>query len=270
MKKISDFVVISDVDGTLLDGEGVPERNAEAIRRFIRAGGRFAIATGRSRTLMRRAAEAIPINAPCVILNGGALYDYVEDRVLWEIHLPEVAREVVGDMMEAAPYAGVMVTADDRYYRVREIPGFQGYFEANNERSFLGAGLDEIPWPWSKGLFQFQEGDYDRFMKLVEQKGYPGVRFVGVFPTVVEMLPENVNKGGALKQLVELGYVRRENLVAVGDFYNDLEMIEYAGIGVTLSTSPDDIKAAADIVVGDCRGGAVADTIEYIERLCVE
>jgi hydroxymethylpyrimidine pyrophosphatase-like HAD family hydrolase len=88
--------------------------------------------------------------------------------------------------------------------------------------------------------------------------------------TLIEMLPEHSSKGEALAKLVELGQVERENIVAIGDFYNDLDMIQYAGIGVAVANAPDDIKAQADLVVGHCRDGAVADVIEYIEKLCAE
>ena len=64
-KKLSDFIVISDVDGTLIDHEiGVPKRNRDAIYRFIEAGGRFGIATGRSRGLMLRRRGICPSMRP--------------------------------------------------------------------------------------------------------------------------------------------------------------------------------------------------------------
>jgi Cof subfamily protein (haloacid dehalogenase superfamily) len=270
MKKISDYIIISDVDGTLIDEGGVPARNIEAIQRFVSKGGRFGIATGRSRGTMREATKDIPVNAPCVLYNGGALYDYNADKILWEQFLPEEAEGYLKEMMEEAPYTGIVVIQGDIYHRIREISGFEGYFEARSRETFDATGLAELPKPWYKTLFQVNEQDFDRFFAHARTKNYPGIKFMASYMTLIEMLPEDSSKGLALAKLVELGHVERENLVTIGDFYNDLDMIEYAGIGVAVANAPDDIKDRADLVVGHCRDGAVADVIEYIESLCAQ
>ena len=51
---------------------------------------------------------------------------------------------------------------------------------------------------------------------------------------------------------------------AIGDYYNDLEMIKSADIGAALIDSPNEVKAAADVVVRDAQSGAVADFIDYL------
>lgn len=270
-KKLSDFIVISDVDGTLIDHEiGVPKRNRDAIYRFIEAGGRFGIATGRSRGLMLEAAGDLPINAPCVLYNGGALYDHAADKILWELFLPENAGDYVREMMDAVPGMGVLVIRDDSYYQVKEELAFANYFASRGEENFKVQTMDKVETPWYKILFQIHEEQYAGFFEEAAKRCFPGVRFVGTNTTLIEMLPEASSKGLALEKLVDMGLVERENLVAVGDFYNDIEMIEYAGIGVTLTDSPDEIKAIADVVVGTCRNGAIADTIEHLEALCAD
>jgi Cof subfamily protein (haloacid dehalogenase superfamily) len=268
MKKISDYMLISDVDGTLVDEGVVPERNAEAIKRFVGKGGRFGIATGRSRGTMREAVNGIPLSAPCVLYNGGALYDYNADEILWELFLPETAIGFLREIYEEIDYTGVMIVKGDMYYRIRTMPEFDGYFEARHKESFAFARLDELPRPWYKAIFQVNENDLPRFLAEARAKNYPGVKFLASYKTLGEMLPEASSKGAALAKLVELGHVRRENLVAIGDYYNDLDMIEYAGTGVAVADAPDDIKARADMIVGPCKSGAVADVIEYIESLC--
>ena len=51
---------------------------------------------------------------------------------------------------------------------------------------------------------------------------------------------------------------------AIGDYYNDLEMIQTADIGAALVDSPDEVKAVATVVVGSVQNGAVADFIDYL------
>ncbi|NLA86727.1 MAG: HAD hydrolase family protein, partial [Clostridiales bacterium] len=54
-------------------------------------------------------------------------------------------------------------------------------------------------------------------------------------------------------------------IMAIGDYYNDLELIETAAVGAVPAGAPDDLKQCADLVVCSCENGAVADFIEYIE-----
>ena len=57
-----------------------------------------------------------------------------------------------------------------------------------------------------------------------------------------------------------------KTLVAIGDFYNDLEMIKDADIGVAVAAAPDQVKAVADLVVCDVHQGAMAQLIHHLEE----
>lgn len=274
MKRLSDYMIISDIDGTLLDCDGkIPQRNIDAIRRFTEKGGRFGIATGRSRGLMREMTDPLTINAPCVLYNGGALYDYESDAMLMELFLPESAPQTVREIMRQAPETGVMVIRDDSYHQIKTELAFAGFYDPDEPETLKNRYLSELnrmPQPWYKVLFLVQEEESDAFLQLARSGHYPGVRFVATNSTLVEMLPEQSSKGFALQQLIDQKLLERENLVAIGDYYNDLEMIALAGLGVTLETSPEPLRAAADLVVGTCANGAVADLIEHLEKHCAE
>ena len=86
MGKFDGVLLASDFDNTILNTErprrtGCPippisQRNVEALRYFMDNGGRFAVATGRALPAFRMFAEQVPMNAPAVVCNGGALYDF--------------------------------------------------------------------------------------------------------------------------------------------------------------------------------------------------
>lgn len=269
MKQLSDYMLITDMDGTLLGPDGkIPPRNVEAIRRFTAAGGRFGIATGRSRGLMLAEVRELPINAPCVLYNGGAVYDFAADKMLYEEFLPQESTEYIRLIMEAMPHIGVLVIKEDNYFQLREELAFTEFIATRGEDHFRKSQLMELPHPWYKVLFQVLEKETEAFFALAHSIQTRGVRFVGTNATLVEMLPQHSNKGAALQKIMDMGIVRRENLVAIGDYYNDVEMIELAGLGVTLASAPESIRAKADLVVGDCSHGAVADLIEHLERAC--
>ena len=76
-KKISDILVITDLDNTLLTAkEGIPDYNIEMINKFQKLGGKFTVATGRSVESVSRYLGQISFNAPAITYNGGVIYDY--------------------------------------------------------------------------------------------------------------------------------------------------------------------------------------------------
>ena len=95
---------------------------------------------------------------------------------------------------------------------------------------------------------------------------FEGVRFVFSDITMFEMLPGSSSKGDAIEKLTTITGVKRENVVAIGDYHNDLEMLRFAGISAAPSNAHEDVKDVADLIVGPSSEGAVADFIEYLEE----
>jgi hydroxymethylpyrimidine pyrophosphatase-like HAD family hydrolase len=81
-------------------------------------------------------------------------------------------------------------------------------------------------------------------------------------PEFVEMLSPKVDKGLALTLVAsELG-IAIEDVLAIGDSYNDLPLLRTAGFGVAMGSGPPELKAEADAVVGDVEHDGVAEAIE--------
>jgi hypothetical protein len=101
----------------------------------------------------------------------------------------------------------------------------------------------------------------DRLLSSLRQQHTPAeLYFTKSVATFFEATHPLVNKGTAVKYLAEemLG-LRPENVMAIGDNFNDLEMIQYAGVGVAMGNAPDPVKAAAQWVAPNVESdGAVA------------
>ena len=81
-----------------------------------------------------------------------------------------------------------------------------------------------------------------------------------------EQFPKGVSKASALDRLCEILKVKKGCLFAMGDYYNDLEMIKKADISAVPFGTPDDIKQYADYETVRCEDGAVADFIDYLAK----
>ncbi len=261
-------LVISDLDGTLIDRNfTVSERNREAIERFKRGGGHFAVATGRSLQAGAQYFAAVAPNNPSVILNGTVIYDFSSQKILWSKPMErESAVECVRLIRERFPDTGIEVydTTELRVVHSNE------YIVKHLTREGIEINDDDITvfggHPLCKALIA-DEADVIRdiiaFMGTFEHKD---VRFVPSNLNYLEMLPACANKGCALKELISICGFSIDQVYAIGDYYNDVELLAAAGFAVMPENAPDDLKQHADLVVCSCDDGAVADLIEYIEQ----
>ena len=267
--KFKDYLLFSDVDGTLLpytENAEVPKRNIEAIERFIKQGGSFGLATGRSKVSAEEFVKLLPVNVPCVVLNGGGLYDYAAEEYLMMLFLPDEAKVYVKQIMEELPRISVLVVVKEDYYHLTPEIEFES-FTSEYRKNFKDVNPETMDVKWSKTLFSGKEEELIKLRKYIGAHDFKGIRFVETNETLIELLPENSDKGNAIKTLASMKGYKRERIAAIGDYYNDLEMLEYAGVGATVEEALDEIKGACDFVAGKCEDGAVADFIEYLESM---
>ena len=94
---LKDILLITDMDGTLLGRDfKIPQRNIEAVHRFMDQGGNFAIATGRSKMSGAQYFRQTNPNAPCVLLNGAVLYDFRKKETFDEALLTQWSNGIFG------------------------------------------------------------------------------------------------------------------------------------------------------------------------------
>ncbi len=117
MGKFDGVLLASDFDNTILNTEfprrtggpipPISQRNVEALRYFMDNGGRFAVATGRALPAFRMFADKVPMNAPAVVCNGAALYDFETETYLETMVLPETVRPQGQAVLDRFPTAAV-------------------------------------------------------------------------------------------------------------------------------------------------------------------
>ena len=83
-------------------------------------------------------------------------------------------------------------------------------------------------------------------------------------PEYLEVLSSEANKGLGLQVLSESLGLRREETAAIGDYHNDVEMVQWAGIGAAVANAVAEVKAAADLLVPSNEDAGVARFIDYL------
>lgn len=261
---VSDLLLVSDMDGTLLTRDKrISDRNMEAVRRFTSYGGRFTIATGRSVVSAERYVKLLELRQPAILFNGAAVYDYGKKGIIWHTDLIPEAIDYVRDIMRDFPTVGVEVLTEEQIH----IPRWNRYVTRHvctENLTYRLSTVDEISSGWLKVLFALDHDLIPSLASYVREKNYAGVDFVESDQHYFEMLPQGNSKGTALLQLADILQVPHDHLIAVGDYYNDLEMIRKAYLGVAVSNAPNEVKDAADLVLGSHEEDAFADLIDLI------
>ncbi|MBQ8108156.1 MAG: HAD hydrolase family protein, partial [Ruminococcus sp.] len=120
---------------------------------------------------------------------------------------------------------------------------------------------------WYKVLFAIEPEKMQRLMDYVSAKGWKDVDFVRSSKEYYEILPQNISKGSALKKMREICGFDDFTIVAMGDYNNDIEMLEAADFAVCPSNAVADVKAICDLVLEvSCEEDAVAHTIDFIYK----
>jgi len=263
--RYSELTIFTDIDGTLVEPEtfDISKRNLDAIRGFIADGGRFAIATGRAEKWAYPLAEKIGVNFPCVLYNGGVIFDFQKNRRISEEYLPHSAYEYTQRLADAMPWAGIVPVSgnfdpEDEVRLVKSI--FSGTAPHRTP------GWRENREPWFKALFGVPPQRNDEFIAFTQTIHMPDVRIITSIDYFVEMLPAGISKGSALGKMYDTLGLEREKTAAIGDYYNDLEMIQSAGIGACVEGAPKELISASKYITYPCKDGAIADLIEWLKR----
>ncbi len=262
--RFSNIMLVSDLDGTLLDKQSrVSPKNQAALEYFVENGGVFAIATGRNEHSAGQYRSVLPMNAPAILYNGAVIYDFATQTNLMTIGLPNETQQVVRELMVHCPEIGIQI------YQSGETRFIQHNQRTVNERELLGwpvetVAIEQVALPWVKVLLigePEQLAVAETFLKHQPQS----FRMVYSERYYLELLPLGVSKGQALQELAKLVGGTSRKTVAMGDNQNDLEMIAMADLGIAVANAHPEVKQAAKFCCGYHYADAVAEVVQLIE-----
>jgi len=265
--KFRGVLLVSDFDDTIYTADCVlPPENVRAVDYFVREGGLFTIATGRAFSTMAPNVGLLPINAPVVLSNGSALYDFQKNRLIHETFLPERVRQ---DVMEVA--------------RAFSAVGFEAYhggtIYAHNpncvtemhirraKASYVRSPIQEIPLPWSKVIFQ-QENSLLREVQAYMLRHWQ-THYEVIFSNEVmlELTCKGSTKGGMVRYLADLLGVEHAHIYCVGDNQNDLPMLKISAVPFAPENCAPEVRAWGARIVRPCGEGCMTDVIEYLDSV---
>lgn len=269
MKKFEGLLICTDLDGTLLrNDKSISHENSEAIEYFKANGGLFTFATGRMHYYSADSYNKVMPNAPVSCMNGGCIYDFVQGKHLWKSGIDKEVSGLIEYVDKSFPDVGIQVNTFENAYFCKDNDSMVWFRKVTGLKN-LQADYKDIKDQWAKIIFAHHSEEMllEMLSGLKEHPLAESYDFVHSEKRLMEIMPKGINKGVAIHKFSELLGIDKKNIVAIGDFENDVEMIKEAGVGVAVANACPGAKEVADIVTVSNEEHAIAKIIYSIEEI---
>lgn len=260
-------IMVLDIDGTLTNSEKkITNKTKAALLDYQERGGKIAIASGRPTKGIFPYAEQLELakyGGFIMSFNGGKIIDCSSGETVFSSNLPldilpEICEEVYKTNVGINTYEedklivgnGVnqytMIEAKLIGLEVKEVKDFVEYVNFDINKCLLTGCEDEVL------------ALENRLSKRVGDR-------LGVFrsePFFLEVVPKGIDKARSIDSLLKSISIKTEECIACGDGFNDITMVEYAGLGVGMANANDKLKAVANFITKSNDEDGIAYVVE--------
>ncbi|MGD9569308.1 MAG: Cof-type HAD-IIB family hydrolase [Sedimentibacter sp.] len=263
-------MIVLDLDGTLLDDEKqISEKNLKILNELHKRNIEIVIATGRNYYMAKMLTEKIKNVQPVILANNGAIIRHSEnDEVVEQIYLNPMEFEKIyleGLKVNLNPVIHVDEYAngyDLLYEREDYEEAYLGYIKKDYTRARL---MKFIPSSMDKILSVCYFDEYDKLCTFANEMKNKGM---GRFNTIcnrniskralLEFLHPDGCKWSALKKYAATINVKKDEIIAIGDDNNDIELLKNSGLGIAMKNgTKESIKAAGNVTRFDNNNSGV-------------
>lgn len=280
-------LIVTDMDGTLLNSIGeIPRKNMDAIKSALGMGIEFAIVTGRPYVSVTKLLDDNKIICSVIGCNGAQVTD--KDGKLVKSHY--INQSSLIKVMEIAKKRDLYYQVyDDNYIytrsRMQMLKMLKNYSGKSIKkhltlRRIIGGikRLFFVEVRVKPNLLQFVLQKNTGFYKLQiaslsqeelnsvrdEIKSIPDINITSSNYFNIEIGPYGITKGTAVEELAKAMNISSDDIIAMGDNYNDIPMLEYSGCGVAMENAESPVKDKADFFTKSNDDNGVAYAIEEL------
>lgn len=272
--------IFFDIDGTLITSDSkVLESTREAIRLAQNQGILCGIATGRGPVKIEERIECLPLDV-YVMYNGQLVYTNEKD-----IYLHPFSNEVLQQIVDFADDEHRQIIFGGRYRvdgshlmkwsqksLLKKIAGWMPkWFPVRSTRRLLQSFSPNREKGRYKKLSILQEPIYQCVLFSAEteaqrlEERLPNCSFQRSNPYSVDIVPKNGSKYHGILEFIKAVGIKPEEVMAFGDHYNDIEMIQKVGIGVAMGNGLSEVKAQADYVTATNEQDGIYQALKHFE-----
>lgn len=248
-------MLVLDVDGTLVGSDKqISDNTRDAIIDAQKRGKVIAIASGRSIAGIRKTAANISLEqygGYVIAYNGTTVVNCKTGECIYN---QMVSPELIKPVLEAAKKVGAaIVVYNDNTREMISGNGLNEYLKIDAQACDViirevNDFAKSINFPFNKFLLSGTPEHMAEVEKIMDKEFGDRLNVFRSDPYYVELLPRYVDKGVAVEKLAKHLDMQREKVICIGDSYNDLPMLRYAGMGVAMGNAQKEVKDMADYV----------------------
>ena len=271
MKIMKYKIMVLDIDGTLTNSEKkITPKTHDALIDYQERGGKIAIASGRPTKGILPYAEKLDLKKYggfIMAFNGGKIINCQSGETVFSANLPlkflpEICDEVYKTNIGINTYEGdcliagngvneyTMIESNIIGLKIKEVEDFVSYVNFDINKCLLSGNPAEVV-------------ELEKVLsKRVGDK-------LGVFrsePFFLEVVPKGIDKARSIDNLIKTLGIKTEECIACGDGFNDITMVEYAGLGVGMANANDKLKAVADFITSSNDEDGIAYVVEKFTK----
>ena len=267
-------LIAIDIDGTLLNPQGtITERNYSTLKKAIAQGIIVALCTGRSYFMAQKVVGEFDFELPLVLHNGAEIVNSSDGQMIehWPL-AQEVARQGVILMKQFSLEPIVYDFHEGKHKLVYESinPTNEAYVRYMSTKESILHKTDDLISYIDHNPMQLvaihQESIIRNAMPIlknhIDANVFTSGRLFNLEYWFLEVLQSGASKAAAVEHLAKLHNIDKKEIMAIGDNFNDLEMMEYAHLSIAMNNAPDEVKAVADFVTESNNDDGVARAIE--------
>lgn len=255
-----------DLDGTLLnEKKELSESSIEIIKEIQKQDIKVVIATGRMLISALPYVKKLEAEGPVITYNGAYVKDVIQDKVLF--HKPvieELAFQIIRECKENDLHLNLY--HDDKLYVEEDNELSRGYERSSGVKARKVESFAQFKGqsPTKLLIIEDDRKRQQYFLQYFQDKYSDKMEVAESQSNYIEFMTKGVSKGKALKNIAENFTIKQKEVIAVGDSWNDLSMLSWAGLGVAMGNASRQIKERSDLVVSSRANDGVTEIIKKI------
>lgn len=250
---MNEKVLVLDIDGTLTNSrKEITPATKRGIQEIMKRGHKVILASGRPTPGMRRYEQELELEkygGYLLSFNGGRIVECRTGEIVYQRTLPPVvipklyhfAKEngcglvtYFGDNIISAFEPDQYIELESRIngMEIRVVEDFKNFVDFDVNKCLMTAPVEKAP----------------ELEKQLQEKYGDTLSIYRSEPFFIEIMPKNVDKATSLNRMLESIGLTREDAICCGDGFNDISMIQYAGLGVAMGNAQPAVKEAADYI----------------------
>ncbi len=255
-------LIAIDMDGTLLNNKHkVSNRNKEIIKKLVNQGVNFVLASGRPYQALHSYTKELEVYLPLITNNGSIIISSLDGRVYNKVSLSlNIAEEIIEYAQNKGHQLSLYFDDEVKTFN-QELAEIQDELEGMSPEVISEITLSKAP---IKVIYYDNKEKIEESYKILSKEYSDSLYITSSEENILEIMDARVSKGKGLEYMMKRMNIQKEEVMAIGNNFNDVTMFKVAGMAVAMENSPKAVKEKADFVTKSNQDDGVAYALDKL------